>query len=138
MGADAYAYLYLGVKFDEVYKKGEDVQEYDLHDPKTGAKTGKKGQEKTGYYENLHTKEKFVGANRYDLPTEDFTHGLDQDSDEYIIGVQIAKCDDHGSSGHDSVSQEELEKAKAEFEKNVRPFCGNIQPELVLNLYWSY
>jgi len=136
MGADASAYLFLGVDFDEVYKKGTDVKEYDLHDPKTGLKTGKKGQDKTEYYENIHTKERYENE-RYLLPTEDFTHNLQQESDDYLIGVTVKRINE-SNGGHEFVDPKDLEKARAEFEKKVRPFCGSIEPRLVLNLYWSY
>lgn len=136
MGADASAYLYLGVKFESVYKKDKDVKEYDLHDPKTGLKTGKKGQDTTVYYENLHTKERF-DDDRYDLPTEKYTHNLEQESEKYIIGVCVGSCSTYGEQVK-SINKDVLDKAYAEFEKNVRPFVGDLQPELMLNLYWSY
>lgn len=72
---------------------------------------------------NLHTKEKFVGADRYDLPTENLTHGLQQESDDYIIGVTVVRISE-SNGGYEEVDPKDLEKARAEFEQKVRPFCG--------------
>lgn len=145
MGADASAYLYLAVKFEDVYERKQEVTEYDIHDQKTGKKTGKKGTDTVKYFLNKYTGKRYDLTEPRHISEEDDAElqesnilQMEQESDNYYIGVQVASAGWRGSMA--KVPENRLAEARAEFEQKIRPILGDsgLQPELVLNLYWSY
>lgn len=140
MGADASAYLILGIDFGDVYELKNDETEYDIHDLKTGLKTGKKGYETTTYYQNIHTKEKYDTEEIYDLGiSNDYIHSMEQESKDYMVGVIVGSVTDSNGS-YKNITTEMLDKAHKKFEELIRPHLKNfkIEPRLILHLYWSY
>lgn len=145
MGSDAYAYLYLAVKFDDVYETKVETTEYDIHDQKTGKKTGQKGTDTVKYLLNRYTGQRIDNVNPYQLVeedgsgiTEDNLIRTEQESGSYYLGVKVASAGWRNAIS--KIDDDKLEKARAEFEKIVRPLLGQsgLKPELILNLYWSY
>lgn len=55
-----------------------------------------------------------------------------------IIGVYVAYHYDYSEENYSIISEEKLEIAKRDFEKNFRKYIGDLKPELMLNLYQSY
>jgi hypothetical protein len=139
MGADAYAYLFLGVDFNDIYEHRVEKEEYDLHDPKTGQKTGQKGVEKKEYYVNIHNEQKSPD-DIYSLPIEEkYIHNLSQEGDERIVGIKVARVADEGGGSID-IPMEKILACKEQFDAIIGPHLNGvkIEPKLVLNLYWSY
>ena len=140
MGAHAIAYLILGVNLENIYNLINKETEYDLHDPKTGLKTGKKGYESDTYYMNFFTKEIYKTDKIYQLGiSEDYIHKMDQDSEEYFIGVIVSSINDH-NGGYNCIKPEKIEEAHKKFHEIVDPHLNGLklEPQLILNLYWSY
>lgn len=145
MGLSSTANLYYGIRYDAVFKTIETRQEYDLHDPKTGLKTGKKGYDILEQVQNIHTDEIYdIKKEPYglfpELKNEDFLFDMIQEGSitDSIIGICIAyhsNCSDDNCS---IISEEKLEIAKSKFEKKFRKYIGDLKPELMLNLYQSY
>lgn len=139
MGLDVYSQLYYGLDFDEVYKYKRDITVYDLYDQRTGEKTGKQGQDVKDSWINTITGETFV-CNRSDLPSEEDTHSLDQERLKRIIGIEIKTVGGRSGPHHGWISDEDIQAAKDEFDKQIRPLFGmnTVYPKILINTYYSY
>lgn len=143
MGADATANLYLGVDLDDVFTYEKESIPYELHDPRTGEKTGQIEYEYTDVWTNVFTNEKVeeLGDYFYDIEKkygimDDLLISLGQESDcAQIIGFKIADNEDD-NDGWSELSA--VEEARIKFERILRPIIGDLKPRLLVNLYWSY
>jgi len=144
MGAHASAYLYWGIDFNDVYVEKIEKEEYDIHDQKTGKKTGKKGTESKTYYVNKHNGKKY-DHDDYSLGIkEKYIHKMEQESDSKIIGVLVGEVSEQNGGSHD-IDDSMLQKAKDELDKVLLThlltgtgLIAKVKPRLILNLYWSY
>lgn len=135
MGADYYAKLYLGVNFTDVYETKTEKEQYELHDPKTGKKTGKFAEDSKSVYVNKFTKEQYP-HNVSSLPLNSLIHDLDQEGSHTIIGVLIGEADQYDQIS--SISSTNLDKKKSELAEIMKKHGITLEPKLTLNLYCSY
>lgn len=144
MGADASAHLFYGINLSEIFLLKKEKEEYDIYDTKTGKKTGKKGYDIKTVYVNKHNGRNY-GSGIDSLGINDkYIHSLNQDSDEYVIGILIESVRDE-NGGYEEIDPIKLEKAKETLDKILVSYLllGNgliakVNFKLILNLYWSY
>jgi len=139
------ANLYYGVRYDQVFKTIETRQEYDLHDLKSGLKTGKKGFDVIKQVQNIFTNEIFNLKDEYcnlfpELKNEVFLFNMTQDGPiiDQVIGIHVACHDEYANNDYSVISEKKLEIAKNKFEKKFRKHIGDLKPALMLNLYHGY
>lgn len=145
MGLSVTANLYYGVKYDKVFKNIETIQEYHIHDIKTGLKTGEIGLDIIKHIQNIHTNEIFdIRQQPYGifpgLMYDDFIFYMKQEGQDHdcIIGICVAFQDEYSDNDYYIISEEKLDSIKDAFEKKFRKYIGDLKPELMLNLYQIY
>ena len=93
MGADAYAYLYVTAKFEDVFKANTTSKQFELHD-KRGNATGQFETETTTTFERISDGE-IYSENELDAYLDDYRHRSSSESDDYFIGIRIGQCDSY-------------------------------------------
>ncbi len=101
MGADYSAYLYYGIRFEELFKLETKVEEYDIHDIKTGKPTGKKGKETNTYLVLIPSNKNLgkVEGNSIEASIPfltDMIHYTEQGANDIIFGFAIERVDEDG------------------------------------------
>jgi hypothetical protein len=143
MGADASAYLYVGIPFSDVYEELVSIEEYDKFNERTGEKTGIRGTDTKKFFVNKHTKQLYP-HNYEELGIADkYIQRMDQeDRDAVIIGIKVKSISD---GGYKFISEMEMEAVETELNEMLIPhlLTGDgrialVEPKLILNLYWSF
>ena len=144
MGADASAYLYWAVNFDDIFVEKVEKEVYDIHDKRTGEKTGEKGFDMKTYFVNIHNGKKYPDDISQLGIKDEFIHRLDQDSPHTIIGIPVARVTEE-NGGSEIVDPEKLKAAKEKLDSVLLThlltgtgLIAKANPKLILNLYWSY
>ena len=132
MGADAYAYLYVTAKFEDVFKAKTTSKQFELHD-KRGNATGQFETETTTFFERI-SDGKIYSEDELDRYLDDYRHSSSSESDDYFIGISIGKCDSYDKQ-LTTISPSAIEPAAAKLREVLN--SPNLKTELTLSLYWS-
>jgi len=138
-GYSASSNLYLGIDLADIFVLKTESEEYDLHDPRTGKKTGKKGKDSKVFFINKHTGERYPN-DVYELPIEEsYRHQIACESEDYILGVSVGHIGMYDTCFKD-ITPKMIEQARKKFDEIVGPHLGDkkVEPRLILNLYHSY